>query len=682
MKLDFVEIAGFRGFRDKTRFDLPPGFAVLCGRNGAGKSTVLDAIDFALTGTINKFSVRTARGGGLEDHIWWVGSGTAEASYVSVGFVDDNGQRFIVKRLRDGTLAPQSNENISRLCRGEGSSSVPADTLMQTSLIRDESIVALSLDLPEQARFAAVKAAIGGLVGPDYSPRTADIQKAATEARDRQKTRFDAAQAELGRALTSLTEARSAAERSPDIADALRTIESLSVDLPADPNERTEALRRLVADQKTALRDIEEARRRVDGLLPEVSYLRSPNASALLQAKKAERDAAARAKTQTDAHLALAVRAEEAEQESDRFASHLAALVEHGTALGLQDGHCPLCAAFRSTEEFNQAIASARSRLADRSEKLASAAAAVREGRTAVDIASLALKSAQEGVDDLESRRAATELELASVREVYERYSFDAPIEDIETAQRLLLREQERLAHLERALFIIDVSSAVDRISSLEARIISLRNSADQEAAKLAECENTVETARQIDSSAKTVANQILTEQFDTVMPLLKELYRRLRPHAEWLEIESDFGGRVRGSLNFTVGNGHNVQFLFSSGQRRAAGLAFLLAIHLSRKWCNWQSLLLDDPVQHIDDYRALNLVEVLAAVRRTGRQVVVAVEDVALADVLCRRLRSSIGEIGRRFELHASKSGTAEIASTNDIFPMPREVLRPAQVS
>ena len=64
-------------------------------------------------------------------------------------------------------------------------------------------------------------------------------------------------------------------------------------------------------------------------------------------------------------------------------------------------------------------------------------------------------------------------------------------------------------------------------------------------------------------------------------MPLLRELYRRLRPHADWVEIESDFGGKVRGSLNFTVGDGHNPQFLFSSGQRRAAGLAFLLAIHL-----------------------------------------------------------------------------------------------------
>jgi chromosome segregation protein len=165
-------------------------------------------------------------------------------------------------------------------------------------------------------------------------------------------------------------------------------------------------------------------------------------------------------------------------------------------------------------------------------------------------------------------------------------------------------------------------------------------------------------------------------------MPLLKELYRRLRPHADWAEIESDFGGKVRGSLNFTVGDGYNPQFLFSSGQRRAAGLAFLLAIHLSRPWCRWRSLLMDDPVQHIDDYRSLNLVEVLAAIRRTGRQVIVAVEDPALAELLCRRLRSANEEAGRHFELRSSETGTSVIGKEYDIYPMPRLVLRPAQAS
>ena len=42
MKVTYLEIAGFRGVREKIRLELPPGFAVISGRNGVGKSTVLD----------------------------------------------------------------------------------------------------------------------------------------------------------------------------------------------------------------------------------------------------------------------------------------------------------------------------------------------------------------------------------------------------------------------------------------------------------------------------------------------------------------------------------------------------------------------------------------------------------------------------------------------------------------
>jgi len=101
MKVDFVELCGFRGFRGKVRFDLPNGFVVVNGRNGSGKSTVLDAIDFAITGTINKFSVRDAKGGGLDDHIWWVGRGQPEAHYVQVGLVDDVGEPFVITHSRE-----------------------------------------------------------------------------------------------------------------------------------------------------------------------------------------------------------------------------------------------------------------------------------------------------------------------------------------------------------------------------------------------------------------------------------------------------------------------------------------------------------------------------------------------------------------------------------------------------
>ena len=359
----------------------------------------------------------------------------------------------------------------------------------------------------------------------------------------------------------------------------------------------------------------------------------------------------------------------------------MAAILEHRAAVGLHDGHCPLCDAIRTTGDFEAAIASSKTRLAARGEKLAAVAAALAEARSAQAVAEQTLERARRLYSDLQKRQEAVQQKLATVRETYDRHEFKAPPDDPDRAEQQLFAAQENLIRLERALANLESSNAIETVKALESRVASLRERADQEAAKLNVIERTVESARQIDVTARTAANQILTEQFDTVMPLLKELYRRLRPHADWTEIESDFGGKVRGSLNFTVGDGYNAQFLFSSGQRRAAGLAFLLAVHLSRPWCNWRSLLLDDPVQHIDDYRALNLVEVLAAIRRTGRQVIVAVEDSALANVLCRRLRSATGEIGRVFDLHTSNSGTAEVHSTHDIYPMPQLVLR-AQAS
>jgi DNA repair exonuclease SbcCD ATPase subunit len=158
---------------------------------------------------------------------------------------------------------------------------------------------------------------------------------------------------------------------------------------------------------------------------------------------------------------------------------------------------------------------------------------------------------------------------------------------------------------------------------------------------------------------------------------LLNELYQRLRPHADWRTIDYSIRGDVRRFLSLKVGDGLNPQFVFSSGQRRAAGLAFLLSVHLSRGWTPLRSLLLDDPVQHIDDFRALQLVEVLAALRVDGRQVICAVEDPALADLLCRRLHSTPSQSGRRIDIDLGPKGSNVLVSETEIAPMPVGVLR-----
>ena len=65
-----------------------------------------------------------------------------------------------------------------------------------------------------------------------------------------------------------------------------------------------------------------------------------------------------------------------------------------------------------------------------------------------------------------------------------------------------------------------------------------------------------------------------------------------------------------------------------------------MVAAYLSTGWSKLRCLLLDDPVQHIDDYRSLHLVELLASVSKDNRQIICTAEDAALADLFARRLR------------------------------------------
>ena len=204
-------------------------------------------------------------------------------------------------------------------------------------------------------------------------------------------------------------------------------------------------------------------------------------------------------------------------------------------------------------------------RLAARGVRLAEVAKAVSDARSRVRDAERTLADAGTRYSTLSRRAEVLQTKLKLVRETYAKFGFNAREDDPAGAQQLIFTERENLVQLERALSILEASNAVERIGALEAKVTVLRGRGEQEAARLAAVEKAVESARQIDNAAKTVANEILTEQFDTVMPLLRELYRRLRTHADWAEIESDFGGKVRGSLNFTVGHGHNPQFLFST---------------------------------------------------------------------------------------------------------------------
>lgn len=156
----------------------------------------------------------------------------------------------------------------------------------------------------------------------------------------------------------------------------------------------------------------------------------------------------------------------------------------------------------------------------------------------------------------------------------------------------------------------------------------------------------------------------------------MSELYRRLRPHPTWSDIEYSIRGDVRRFMKLQVGDQLNPQFLFSSGQRRATGLAFLLSVNLSISWSRWKSILLDDPVQHIDDFRAVHLAEVMAHLVNEERQVICAVEDAALADLLCRRLPVGVPGDALRITLGPDQDGALGVQEQRKLMPLVKRSL------
>src|SRR5207302_825760 len=98
-----------------------------------------------------------------------------------------------------------------------------------------------------------------------------------------------------------------------------------------------------------------------------------------IAAARSDVNAARQAKEQAEETLGGARRLEASEQESDAFADHMIALLDHGEAIGLQAGHCPLCNTVRTSEEFAAAIAATRSKLSERGDRVARATLALEQ---------------------------------------------------------------------------------------------------------------------------------------------------------------------------------------------------------------------------------------------------------------------------------------------------------------
>jgi hypothetical protein len=168
---------------------------------------------------------------------------------------------------------------------------------------------------------------------------------------------------------------------------------------------------------------------------------------------------------------------------------------------------------------------------------------------------------------------------------------------------------------------------------------------------------------------------------FQSVEPTLDTLYGRLRPHPVLDSIRLEVGSYdERGEVKFIAyapNASANVSTIFSSAQLNAVAVCLFLAMNLSMTRSQLGFALLDDPIQNMDDFNVLGLLDLLRGLLGK-RQFFVSTHDEQIGSLVRRKLRPT--ESGPQTIVHhfaAYQSGGPVIETDVDQYAEAPNVLQ-----
>jgi chromosome segregation protein len=664
MKVSHVSLCGFRGYRKPVRIEFGSRFTIIDGRNGVGKSTIFDAIEFALTGTLGKYNDAKAAGESVADYFWWTGEGPVpEDRYVEVGFAHGDGVLVLRRTQFQGPDQADLDAVLDQICDRGSAPAQPLAQLCASSIIRDEHITQLSLDLKEADRYALLRDALGANDADVWLERGAQLVSLAKKRTAAAQQEVAVANSDAANASRRLDEVRASLISEEVLGQAVARLQAFSATtVPADV--LAGPVREAIAKVQSEIESLESLAKRWQEIDKARSDREALNTS--LQALKADRAGALVALESLTPPPLLATYT----QGVDEHAKKIVALVNLGRELGLHDGRCPLCASGRSHEEFEKGMEAAVALARQLSEAAANVADFERRKKGVEERVVAATKSVEAATQALsEAERAIQSFEQARANIGFAESSLDALLTRVAELRASLHAAQQDLRVVDTLRLSADLDKAQRGLSDANSRL----SKAQERFGRARKAET---GAQALHDAARRATSETLDRRLERVLPLMSELYRRLRPHPTWSDIEYSIRGDVRRFMKLQVGNQLNPQFLFSSGQRRATGLAFLLSVNLSMAWSRWRSILLDDPVQHIDDFRTVHLAEVMAHLVNEQRQVICAVEDAALADLLCRRLPVGVPGDALRITLGPDQDGALGVQEQRKLMPLVKRSL------
>lgn len=672
MRLNGISISGFRGFASPVHLDLNSDAVIVVAENGRGKTSLFDAILWALTGGVPRIAKSDSD---LLSKFSLNGTMTVSLSLASAGerslsvTRSFDGAKSQVRVEIDGQPAVTGAEAEIAVARNLWPSSLSSaspttslSTVLSNSVYLQQDLVKKFIeDGADHDRYEVMAELLG-------AGRLSDLQLALDQAKQSYAnvtTRAEGATAAVRVRRDTLKEELDAIQRIPqDIAskledvwkavalNATRLLPEASAPPKLPDRAWVDGLLRQLQLQIGILSQKIEGTRAVESLLdlPVSPTIGGPSEAELtLLGRSLD---IARTSLQSLRTTELTLQAErQAQSTRERRLRELA-----GLALEFLDGDCPVCG---QVHDKARTLARLRESMDHDAPRESQALGQVQEQ---IEVTESELRSLSARLEALEETAEAARRE-GSTRRSRESAAADqlralqlsinptkpdvrAQVQKAGNSFRvrlgelyLLLRQTEELSLFSAQT---EQAAAAERLRkdllSIEEELKVLEEKADRRG-------RTLELANRVAPNLRKVSDQFVEQQLERLSPILQRIISAVDAHpvfrhAQLVSARSGRKGLL--STRFSDRSGNltfdNPLGVLSSSQANAFAIAVFLSLNLGIR-PPIETAILDDPLQSLDDVHLLGVVDVLRRVA-DKRQIVVGTHDPAFGRLLVRKLR------------------------------------------
>lgn len=655
-----VTIRNFRGFRDQQTVNLDSSSVIVSGPNGTGKTSFFDALQWLLLGALPRFAALTSRRS--DDHIV-SRFGQGLPAYVAadlllqgvpIGISRTGNAKGTVLEWHgdDGQLRGDEAEDRLRAAL-LGRSDVTLDEALLSSGVLQQDVLRLVLQDDPKKRYRDM----ASLLGLNELTKFEELVKGRSEA---QRRNAAGAREQHAAAVTAARVAETELQRLEERLSAQPALTSLRDDLASELRAHASAFAeidlRLDLAASTALgQTARQVRNRVDQLLADSDRLVAAEAraefvnEAELVSLREQAEQAREASLRAEAAMLFAREAVvEARQRSDEW------VLLARQALPLLGLSCPVCEQEITPSDIEdhlrQIITAGGEDLTGLEQSLTSAEQLTRTSATDLGLAEGRLRHAEELYQQAEAAQAARREWLATC----ERLASDTEDMSVTAAGFVRSGDVNLLATLRASADVL--ANVTDRLvtalsaSTLGEQLERQRSVLDQFQARAEALRESAVGASRQEQDAKSLwdattraASAVTRIRFEQLQPLINDIFRRLDPHPVFTTLRFDLDVSYRSGVADPVveddeGVSGDPLLVLSSSQANVAALTYFLALSWTSEVNALPFLLLDDPLQSMDDVNALGFADLCRHIR-ARRQLFVSTHEARLAGLLQRKL-------------------------------------------